>query len=75
MTRRTPQKIASPMPDIGPMRDAFTASMLSVSKSGCLAFSRSMAATMPMQMGPTLEVMLYQDECLTSAFLCSSLSG
>ena len=60
MTRRTPQKIASPIPDIGPMRETLIPSMDSVSKSSCSEFSLSMEATRPMANVPTFWVMLYQ---------------
>ena len=48
ITRRTPQKMESPIPASGPIRLDFTALMEFASKSFCSLFFFSMEATSPM---------------------------
>ena len=48
ITRRTPQKMESPIPARGPIREDFTALMELASKSFCSLFFFSMDATRPM---------------------------
>ena len=47
ITRKVPQKNASPIPDKGPISAAFTSLIASESKSSWVAFASSMAALIP----------------------------
>ena len=71
-SRSTPQNRESPMADMGPIREVFTAVMALTSKLGSSDASRSMAVTSPRQKVETVWVMLKKVEWRIRASRCFS---